>query len=221
MRSDAGGVLVIWNDIDEGWDAEFQEWHVREHMPERVGLPGFLRGQRYVAIEAKPRYFNFYEARDAAVFSSQTYRERLNNPTPWTRKVVAHFANTARTICNRVAAVGRGDGAFVETVRFSVDAGARMRGEFLDALVTAKGVVAATLMQGAAAASAGDSAEKKLRSQPDQLADWVLVIEAVTPASLLDAKREVDLRAAGALPGWQRGVYQLQFALTQEDGRTN
>lgn len=227
MRSDAEGVLVIWNDIAEGWEAEFLNWHVREHMPERVSLPGFLRGQRYVAIEGKPSYFNFYEAQDAAAFSSDIYRERLNNPTPWTKKVVAQFANTGRTICRRVAWAGRGDGAFVETVRLSVNASApflaRMKGQSLSAFVAAEGVVAASLLEGIPAASAGESGEKKLRSQPDQVADWILLIEGVVPAPLMDFRtvsaREAELRAAGALPGWQRGVYQLQFALTAKDGR--
>ena len=227
MRSDAEGVLVIWNDIAEDWEAEFLKWHVREHIPERVSLPGFLRGQRYVAIDAKPRYFNFYEAQDAAAFGSDAYRDRLNNPTPWTRKVVAQFANTGRTICRRVAAAGRGDGAFVETARLSVAAGPAflesMKKRALSAFVSQDGVVAATLLQGVPSASSGDSAEKKLRSQPDQVADWVLIVEAVTSAALMDpaasAEREAALRNAGVMPGWQRGVYQLQYGLSAMDGR--
>ena len=227
MRGDAEGVLVIWNDIAEDWEAEFLRWHVREHIPERVGLPGFLRGQRYVALDARPKYFNFYEAQHATAFSSDAYRERLNNPTAWTRKVVAHFANTARTICRRVATAGRGDGAWVETVRLSVAAGADflegMNERTLSALASTDGVVAASLLQGIPSASGSDFAEKKLRSQPDQVADWVLMVEALTPVALMDpdriAEREAVLLNAGALPGWQRGVYQLQYGLSAMDGR--
>lgn len=52
------GVLAIWNGIAPEAEAEFVAWHVREHIPERVGLPGFLRGRRYVGdAEAHPRYF--------------------------------------------------------------------------------------------------------------------------------------------------------------------
>ena len=43
-------VLAIWNDIAPGGDAEFNHWHTREHVPERVGVPGFLRGRRYLAV---------------------------------------------------------------------------------------------------------------------------------------------------------------------------
>lgn len=222
MRDEARGVLAIWNDIDEDAEAEFQNWHVREHMPERVGLPGFLRGQRYVAVEASPKYFNFYEAVDAATFSSPHYRARLNEPTPWTRKVVAHFRNTSRTICRRVAHAGRGDGAFAETLRLSAADEDRFSSgalRLLSGLVNAEGIVAATLLQGLRDASAGASAEKTLRAGSDEIAEWVLITEAVTASSLTDADHvrtlETALLQAGAKPGWKRGIYQLQFSLTR------
>ncbi len=55
------GVLAIWNGIAEEAEADFLAWHVREHIPERVAVPGFLRARRYVALRGEPRYFNFYE----------------------------------------------------------------------------------------------------------------------------------------------------------------
>lgn len=48
-------VVAIWNDIlPEGRD-NFIEWHNREHIPERVSIPGFLRGRRYIAEQGVPR----------------------------------------------------------------------------------------------------------------------------------------------------------------------
>ena len=45
MALSGEGAICIWNDItDEGRD-EFYAWHLAEHMPERVGIPGFLRGR--------------------------------------------------------------------------------------------------------------------------------------------------------------------------------
>ena len=49
------GVLAIWNGIKPEAEDDFVAWHVREHIPERVGLPGFVRGRRYVAGTALPR----------------------------------------------------------------------------------------------------------------------------------------------------------------------
>jgi len=38
-------------------------WHIKEHIPERVGIPGFRRGRRYVALtpETHPEFFTLYE----------------------------------------------------------------------------------------------------------------------------------------------------------------
>ena len=93
-------VVAIWNDVaPEGRD-EFYEWHNHEHMPERAGIPGFLRGRRYQAGDAKPEYFTLYEAADASVLSGPDYLERLNNPTPATRRVIPnYFRNMVRGVC--------------------------------------------------------------------------------------------------------------------------
>jgi len=49
------GAVAIWHDIvPEGRD-EFYAWHGREHMPERAGIPGFLRGRRYIALAGAER----------------------------------------------------------------------------------------------------------------------------------------------------------------------
>ena len=112
------GVLMFWNGVSGG-DDEFLEWHVKEHIPERVGLPGFERGRRYVAMDGEPAYCNFYEVRDPLVLFSDVYIARLNDPTPWTKAVVSTFVDTMRTICDVTFSGGIGAGAYLETLRFS------------------------------------------------------------------------------------------------------
>src|SRR5262249_61835197 len=80
------GGLAIWNGISESAEAEFVRWHVTEHIPERVGLPGFLRGRRYIAHEGHPKYFNFYETAAVEGLKSPTYPDRQNAPTPATHR---------------------------------------------------------------------------------------------------------------------------------------
>lgn len=74
-------VVAIWNDILPEGRENFIEWHNREHIPERVSIPGFLRGRRYIAQQGTPEYFTLYEAADAQVLVGQPYLDRLNNPT--------------------------------------------------------------------------------------------------------------------------------------------
>ncbi|MGH6904724.1 MAG: hypothetical protein ACREIR_18510 [Geminicoccaceae bacterium] len=48
------GALAIWHDPAPEIESDYNEWHSKEHMYERVGVPGFLRGQRGVAIAGAP-----------------------------------------------------------------------------------------------------------------------------------------------------------------------
>ena len=47
MAGAGAGIIVIWNDILADARDDFLEWHSREHIPERVAIPGFVRGQRW------------------------------------------------------------------------------------------------------------------------------------------------------------------------------
>jgi hypothetical protein len=217
------GVLAIWNGIAPEAEEDFVAWHVREHIPERVGLPGFLRGRRYVALDGFPKYFNFYETTTADDLSSAAYRARLNAPTEWTRRVVAQFRDTSRTICDVAVSLGAGDGGAVEALRLSTDlqaqAFADRMGRLMAQLLETPGIVAAHLLQGRPDASGGVTAEKTLRGQPDQIAEWILLIEAVG-SDYLFALRSRDASdaafiAAGAAPTIVRGCYQLQFDLSK------
>lgn len=219
------GVLAIWNGIAPEAEEDFVAWHVREHIPERVGLPGFLRGRRYVAFDGFPKYFNFYETNTADDLSSAPYRARLNAPTEWTRRVVAQFRDTSRTICDVVLSLGAGHGGTVEALRLSTalppQAFADRMARLMDQLLEAPGIVAAHLLQGRSDASSGASAEKILRGQPDQVADWILLIEGIGSDALfamrLGGLGDATLIAAGAAPTIVRGCYQIQFDLSKAE----
>ena len=105
------GAVCIWHDLLPEARDDFHQWHNREHMPERVGIPGFRRGRRYVAVASTPEYFNLYEADSAEVLGGQDYLNRLNAPTEWTRRVVPSFRNVSRSICRVVYTDGVGQGA--------------------------------------------------------------------------------------------------------------
>lgn len=219
------GVLAIWNGIAAEAEDEFVAWHVREHIPERVGLPGFLRGRRYVAVDGDPKYFNFYETTGPEALTSPVYQARLDAPTDWTRRVVAHFTDTWRTVCDVAVSRGTGGGAFLEALRLSSavppPAFRSAMDDLTGRMMETPGIVAAHLLEGRREASGGGSAEKTLRGGPDRVADWVLLIEAVEAEPLLalraGAAGEAALAAAGAVTPVTRGLYRLQYDLGQEE----
>ncbi len=77
------GAVAIWNGIAEEGRKDFYDWHLHEHMPERLGIPGFLRGRRYRAAdkETKPEFFTLYETSTFEVIQGLDYLNRLNAPT--------------------------------------------------------------------------------------------------------------------------------------------
>ena len=82
-------VVAIWNGIDPELEDAFLNWHVHEHIPDRVALPGFQRGRRYMSIDGSPRFFNFYEAETLGDVTSDAYMAALNQPMPPRRRPCA------------------------------------------------------------------------------------------------------------------------------------
>jgi hypothetical protein len=226
-------VLAIWNDIAPGGDAEFNHWHTREHIPERVGVPGFLRGRRYVAHGARaaglepltddPRYFTLYETESLATLNGPAYVERLNKPTSWTRRSLPLFRNTNRSACRVVLSLGQGIGGTLATLRIGPESGreeefrAWLTGTTLPALSERPGVVGAHLCEADVDTTRVPTEEKKLRDQADAIASWVVMLEGVD-AEIVEAACADFLNAAilirhGAAPGPALGVYRLQYSL--------
>ena len=212
------GVLAIWNGVADGRNDAFLEWHVKEHIPERVGVSGFLRGRRYKAIEGDPPYFNFYEVRSPDVLRSPTYLARLNDPTPWTREVVATFTDTSRTICSVACSAGAGIGAFATTICFdSHDTG---RSDSMAALVRSlldeRSVVGAHLLVSAHGAAV-ETSESKLRGQADRTWAAVLIVESADPEAMTalgtTALADETLARAGYAQPKACGRYQLEYCL--------
>src|SRR5262249_29418836 len=96
--------LAIWFDVDAAGKEDVEAWYPHQHLPERLSVPGFLRGRRYTAVAGGPAFFTLYETRDANVLGSAAYLERLNNPTDWTRRALSSFRGMTRNAYQRLAA---------------------------------------------------------------------------------------------------------------------
>lgn len=107
----------------EGLD-EFYDWHHREHMPERLGIPGFRRGRRYVRSDGEGQtFFNLYEVDCFEALVGQDYLNRLIAPPPWTKRAVQHFRAVTRGLCGVAGSSGIGQGGTIATLRIAADAG--------------------------------------------------------------------------------------------------
>ena len=216
------GAVCIWHDLLPEARDDFHQWHNREHMPERVGIPGFRRGRRYVAIAGTPEYFNLYEADSAEVLGGQDYLNRLNAPTEWTRQVVPSFRNVSRSICRVVYTHGVGQGAFILTQRFDVGERDRpqvvkaLRQSLLPPLCDNKGIAGVHLCLADESISKVETAEKKARADTTQVPTWIILIEGNSSADVGAAGGALGLElqallSAAAAP-ILTSVYQLEFS---------
>lgn len=222
------GAMVFWHDFAAGADGrDFHEWHSKEHLAERVGIPGFRRGYRYERVEGASLIFVMYEVEDVGVLTSDAYLARLNDPSPWTRRAMGYFANNNRTLCRVRASVGRGVAGHALTLQIRPDRERAdafrkwLASEALPGLLERPGVVAAHLLEGDAGASATETEEKQMRGVPDAIADWVLIVNGYD-ADALRAARDHDLgvgrlRERGLAELQAVGLYRLLHCITDVD----
>ncbi|WP_322047238.1 DUF4286 family protein [Paraburkholderia sp. J67] len=114
MALSGSAFLALWNDVDADVEADYERWHTIEHVPERVGIPGFLAGRRYRSDGAdaasQARYFTLYEVWDASVFESAAYRDVIDHPTPWSATMRPRLRNVMRATCEAAGSLA-GQGA--------------------------------------------------------------------------------------------------------------
>ena len=113
------GVMLLLFDIAADAVREHDRWHTHEHMPERLGIPGFLRGSRWKTPGADNRYCVLYEVAALAVLDSAAYRDRLDQPTPWTSAMMRNYRDMRRALCTVEATSGVGMGGTALVVRFA------------------------------------------------------------------------------------------------------
>lgn len=80
-------LLVVWVDLPDEIEDEFNRWYNEEHIAERMAIPGFLSAARYEAVSSGPKHLAFYELESAAVLESPEYRQVRDNPTEWSRRM--------------------------------------------------------------------------------------------------------------------------------------
>ena len=197
--------VAIWFQTTPEARAELEDWHTHEHMPERLRIAGFLRGTRWIAQSGEPSYFVLYEAARLATLTAGPYLERLDDPTPWSRRMMPHHHHMMRSACRVRATFGAGVGQAIATVRFS----GKLSGKEIEGLPRRKGIASAHLLH-AQPQGTPPTEEQKIRGA-DASADRVLLVGGYDPQAVEAAAQELAPREATL------GVYRLAYCLTARD----
>jgi len=84
------GYLMVMMEAPPALEEEFQAWYDTEHIPERLAVPGFETGLRFVCLEGSPRYLAMYDLADPQVLDSQDYlKVSFDQASPWTKRVTS------------------------------------------------------------------------------------------------------------------------------------
>jgi hypothetical protein len=221
MLGDAA-VAMWWNVADEH-RTEFHEWHSKEHLPERLSIPGFHRGSRWQR-EGSGDFFVMYELAGYETLTSEGYLARLNNPTPWSTKMMPRHAGMVRSQCRVVESHGGGVATYMLTVRLSPADGKDV--ELEQQLVRAttdlprhNGVTAAHFLR-TETPQAEQTKEQQIRGG-DAVADWILLVSGHSPSALQDAYAEmgewISALSKEDVSPRSNHVFRLVHAMTSQD----
>jgi hypothetical protein len=146
MVADKPGQLVVWTDVDPAHEADFNRWYDREHMAERVALPGFEWARRYRSAGDRRRYLALYRTTSLAAFTSPAYRQAYANQTVWSKRNLARMVDPMRRVCTVECQRGAGVGGAVGVVSLTTAVDPRMLEHLLGNTMTVDGILGGHLL---------------------------------------------------------------------------
>jgi len=215
------GMLIVLTEVKSRDESDFNEWYNREHIDERVNLPGFHRARRYVAVKGSPKYLATYECDTVDDLATSSYLRLLANQTAWSQAVMARFTHFNRLTLRIQVDLTHGVGGVVTCVRFVPDV--RKRNALADWLerTALPRAIARVGMLGACAAEndidvANAPVQDKSMDHPKALdAEWVVLLEGADPAATAAAARDSfklsALKRFGVAKAPTIGTYRLLY----------
>ncbi|VVE00148.1 DUF4286 family protein [Pandoraea fibrosis] len=207
--------LCIWTNIDPAFEADFNRWYDREHMQERVAIPGFQFARRFKALHdcARP-YLALYCTQDAAVFTSEPYAQAFHHQTEWSLRNFARMQGTQRRVGSLDVEAGEGQGgmlaAFVLTEAVVARGRARLETQLAE-VAQGDGIVRATLQVTVPTLSVSLTA----KDAPLPPADAVVLIEGSDPDAVRIAAE--TLAAAHGVPAGEVTRFAMLWRLGAND----
>ena len=86
------GLLMVWVDVPEQYEDEFNKWYNEEHIPEITSIPGVLNAARYEAVKSGPKHLACYELENSSVTDSDAWTQR--SPSEWAQRIGPRIIGT-------------------------------------------------------------------------------------------------------------------------------
>lgn len=217
MTDQPKGLLAIWSTIAPQTETDYLHWLTREHLFERVGVPGFLAGRVFKRLASQPsQYLMLYELAGAEVMASPGYLARLNEPTPWTQRIMPQlqaFRRGGGPVVSSAGDVGA-QGGRLALARFVGELPGALAGaqgqQFAAAIAGLDRIVNVRCLQVQPDATAIATREKSMRKGEEGEFAGLLLIEALDDAALAQALGHATPAVEAA--GSQFECYETVFA---------
>ena len=95
----AGGLLLNAMNVAPEFEAEFNEWYDKEHIPALSAVPGVLCARRFRGTSGNQKYVALYHLATPGVQESAEWKQARQSD--WTSRLQPHFRDHLRLVCRR------------------------------------------------------------------------------------------------------------------------
>lgn len=211
------GILFVWTSADPEHELDFNRWYDREHVEERVRIPGFVSGTRYQSVRGPRKYLGLYRTVSLDAFQTPDYFKAFGQQTPWSVANLQRTVDPMRRVCTIEAETGMGTGAWLAVLRLGAsaigqDAEAKAGMAALgEKLLRIDGVIATRLLTPDANLSGPLPAERK----EGRVLDPIFLIDASSESAAVAAANEASIVLG--LDGAEAAILQLSWQLRETD----
>lgn len=182
------GMLITYTEVKRADERDFNEWYNREHIDERVNLPGFHRARRYVSLKGSPKYIATYECDSVEDLATPGYLHSLANQTAWSQAVMAKFTHFTRMTLRLQLDLTHGEGGALTTVRFTPNPA--MRRQLTEWLTTSlppaiakPGMIGAAVLENDVEIVNAPAAQGSMDHPRADQAEWIALLEGADPTA--------------------------------------
>lgn len=207
------GYLFVWTNVDPAHEDDFNKWYDREHVEERIALPGFVSGIRYIAEDDSRRYLGLYRTSSLDAFRSDAYRQAFGHQTAWSVTNLGRMRDCMRRVCTIEAETGVGTGAVLALLRLGrpVQAGdVEALSRWGRDLQASDGVIATRVLVPDVTLSSPLPAEKT----EGRVLDPLFLIEGTSEAALRAA---LSRPSSEKLPSMDTAILRVMWQLSEAD----
>jgi hypothetical protein len=95
----AGGLLLNAMNVVPEFEAEFNEWYDKEHIPALAAVPGVLSARRFRGTSGNRKYVALYHLATPAVQDGAEWKKARESD--WTDRLKPHFRDHLRLVLRR------------------------------------------------------------------------------------------------------------------------